>query len=353
MENLDYLCVMFSLIEHIEYSMMTHDCVIIPGWGALIAQYSDSFFNEDAGIINKPQRKVGFNSSVNHNDGLLAQSIVRREGITYDEAVRFIADSVTTFKQQLNDAGEVSLGRLGFFHNNDGLVDFIPFFHESCNDEYFGLRSVNFKTLEQLRKEQEQLQEGESVHETIIVAQRHWARRAMQIAASIIVLLALVPVLTTPVVSIKGHDQASLNLPSVKAPQRQIFNWDTASVNLTIALPQAEVKDSIARAQAKASELKRQQKLEELAKKQKENQALAALDNASGNGKYYLIISSLSNEKQVCEFLGSHDDMKGKMQVLKRGNKFRIYVARDNNANNLYKIKSSLPERYHDAWVCD
>lgn len=342
---------MFSLIEHIEYLMMTHDCVIVPGWGALIAQYSDSFYNEEAGVINKPQRKVGFNSSVNHNDGLLAQSIVRREGITYDEAIHFIADSVTTFKQQLNEAGEVSLGRLGFFHNNDGLTEFIPFFHERCNDEYFGLRSFNFKTLEQLRSEQEQT--TITIPQETVVPQRHWARRAMQIAASIIVLLALVPILTTPIVDFKNQHQASLNLPQVKTSQRTVFNWDTASVDLAIALPQVEIEDSIARAEARVAEIKKQEELAKKAAKEKEEQVIAALDNTNKSGKYYLVISSLSNEKQVREYLGSHNDMKGKMNVLKRGNKFRIYVARDNNANNLYKIKSSLPQRYSDAWVCD
>ncbi len=325
---------MFSLIEHIEYLMMSHDCVIVPGWGALIAQYSDSFYNEEAGIINKPQRKVGFNSSVNHNDGLLAQSIVRREGITYDEAVRFIADSVTTFKQQLNAGNEVSLGRLGFFHSNEGLVDFIPFFHESSNDEYFGLRSVNFKTLAQLRKEQEEAEQP--VVETVVV-RTSWAKRAMQIAASVIVLLALVPILTTPILR-ESDTFAGLNLPEIKKPTRPVFNWDSAKVDLAVTLPEQAIEA--------------QKTVKPIAKKDDKANLETSLANTSGSGRFYLIISSLSTEKQVKEYLGSHHDL-GELQVLKRGNKYRIYVARDNSADKLYKIKRELPERYHDAWVCD
>lgn len=331
---------MFSLIEHIEYLMMSNDCVVIPGWGALIAQYSDSFFNKESGVISKPQRKVGFNSSVNHNDGLLAQSVVRHEGITYDEAVRFIADSVTTFKQQLNAGNEVSLGRLGFFMNNGGLIEFIPFFHESSNDEYFGLRSVNFKTLSQLKAEQEQ--PAEVVEQAAEPTQRKsWGRRALQMAASIIVLLALVPVLTTPIVSDQNQNLASLNLPKVTMPQQGRVNWDTLKANFAIALPAQALEDT--KEEAPAQEV--------IAEEQPTTQEV--LSNAGTSGKYYLIISSLSNEKQVKEFLGSHHDLEGKMQVLKRGNKFRIYVARDDNASNLYKLKASLPERYKDAWVCD
>ena len=327
---------MFSLIEHIEYLMMSNDCVVIPGWGALIAQYSDSFYNSEAGIINKPQRKVGFNASVNHNDGLLAQSIVRREGITYDEAVRFIADSVTTFKQQLNEGNEVSLGRLGFFHVSDGLIDFIPFYHERCNDEYFGLRSINFKTLDQIRQEQQVQQVITEVVQPAPPARRRGrsvALRTLQIAASILLLLALVPVLTTPIVSTFSNQQASLVLPSVKMPEKAAFNWDTTRVELAVALPQETTTQAVAQEQEPETE--------------------PNFEAANGSGKYYLIISSLSNEKQVKEYLGSHHDMEGKMKVLKRGKKFCIYVARDNNPTNLYKVKYTLPERYHDAWVCD
>lgn len=325
--------------------MISHDCVVVPGWGALIAQYSDSFYSEADGIISKPQRKVGFNSSVNHNDGLLAQSIVRREGISYDEAVRYIADSVTTFKQQLNAGNEVSLGRLGFFHSNDGLIDFIPFYHETSNDEYFGLRSVNFKTLAQLRQEQEAAQE-QPVVETVVV-HTSWARRAMQIAASIVVLLALVPVLTTPILKDSDSTLASLKLPEVKQPARTtIFSWDSAQVDLAVAIPEQEIETQ------QAIE-KRLAKVQKMAADEAKEKVETSFASTSGSGRYYLIISSLSTEKQVKEYLGSHKDMQGKMHVLKRGNKYRIYVARDNNANKLYKIKHELPERYHDAWVCD
>lgn len=309
--------------------MMSHDCVVVPGWGALIAQYSDSFYNKETGIINKPQRKVGFNSSVSHNDGLLAQSIVRREGITYDQAVRFIADSVVTFKQQLLEGNDVSLGRLGFFHSNEGLTEFIPFYHETRNDQYFGLRSINFKTLAQLHEEQGQEQEQIST----VVVRTNWTRRAMQIAASVILLIALVPVLTTPMMHSDDNTLASLNLPEVKKPSRPVFNWDSAKTDLAIALPE------------QAFEVRQQATVEPKVE--------VADIKTNDTGRYYLVISSLSNEKQVREYLGSHHDLEGKMQVLKRGNKYRIYIARDNNAANLYKVKATLPDRYGDAWVCD
>ncbi len=327
---------MFSIIEHIEYLMMSHDCVIIPGWGALIAQYSDASFNHEDGTIGKPQRKLGFNSAINHNDGLLAQSIVRREGITYDEAVRFIAMSVTTFKQQLADGNEVSLGRLGFFSSNDGLVDFIPFYHEISNDEFFGLRSINFKTLAQLQQEQEISREPDD--NTSVVQHVSWGRRAMQMAASIIVLLALVPVLTTPI--LRSDSFASLSLPEVKKPQQHTPRWDSVKVDLAVALPQqAFLTDKAAH---------------RVTTKTTDNDSKATITDTDGTGRYFLIISSLKSKKTALKYVQSHHDINGhELNVLKRGNIYRIYIARDNDPATLLKIKKSLPERYNNAWVCD
>ena len=33
---------MISMIEHIEYLMLSHDCVVVPGFGAFIAQHNES-----------------------------------------------------------------------------------------------------------------------------------------------------------------------------------------------------------------------------------------------------------------------------------------------------------------------
>ena len=73
--------------------MTRHDCVVIPGWGAFIANCSPARYDADREVMERPHRSIGFNASVSHNDGLLAQSLLRREGMDYDEAMRFIADT--------------------------------------------------------------------------------------------------------------------------------------------------------------------------------------------------------------------------------------------------------------------
>ena len=159
---------MFSIIEHIEYLITRHDCVVIPEWGAFIANYSFSSYDEEQGLIRAPLRLISFNASVSHNDGLISQSIMRREGLDYSEAMRFIADSVTACRQQLSMGCEVSMGRLGYFKSNDsGHIEFVPFINDEACDSFYGLSDMEIKTVEVLEQE---LVEQENAHTAIIGA---------------------------------------------------------------------------------------------------------------------------------------------------------------------------------------
>lgn len=324
---------MFSLNEHIEYLMMRHDCVVIPGWGALVAQYSESFYDEADGVIQRPMRKVGFNASVNHNDGLLAQSLVRRERLTYDQAVRFIEQSVNSYKQQLAEGGELGMGRLGFFHSDaQGHVEFIPFYHEMCNDQYFGLRSVKFTPLADLNKPI--AESGKAV----VVSTNWWKTRAMQTAASIVVLLGLSVLLTTPIILDRNHENmASLNLPSVSKPHSEVVDWSDVKADLAVGLPAQAIQDK------------------NLAGKKRHQQDANANQNnllLNEGGSYYLVISSLNNPKQVNAFLASNADIAEHTQVLHSGKYYRVCVARSHNQSHLYNVKAQLPAKYGDAWIC-
>lgn len=315
---------MYTIIEHIEYLLTSHDCVVIPGWGALVAQYGESHYNPVAGHIERPRREVGFNASVNHNDGMLAQSIVRREGISYDDAMRVVSKSVSMFRQQLSQGNEVSLGRLGFFKSTDDQrIEFIPFYHERSNDNYFGLHNVKLRPL------------SEEAHRAEAAAafapqspRRHAWSRPLQVAASILVLLCLTVVLTTPVIVNRNHqDYATLNLPKVTMPQQQVLDM-TAADNGTQQAPADHPTEQEANVEPASSLL---------------------LDEG---GNSLLVVASLSSMEQVEVYKQHHADLADKMQVSKASKKlYHVYVARSNDKKHLYALKAQLPDKYKKAWV--
>ena len=74
---------MLTILPHIEYLIRNNDCVIVPGFGAFISHIVPASLGED-GLLTAPCRLLGFNEALQHNDGLLANSLMRKSGVSYD-----------------------------------------------------------------------------------------------------------------------------------------------------------------------------------------------------------------------------------------------------------------------------
>ena len=298
--------------------MTRHDCVVIPDWGAFIANYSAASYDEGQGVMARPQRYLGFNSSVSHNDGLIAQSIMRREGLSYPEAMRFITDSVTTFRQQLSSGGEVSVGRLGYFKVNDGgHIEFVPFDNQYACDRFYGLSDMEIKSVSILEQE---LAEQETTR-TAGVSDRPnlFSRKAARIAASVAVLIGLGVVLSTPIIVDRNHDIAGM-APELTAPQSQ---------QLGVTVQQGVVTQPIEMVESYPG--------------------LSATGNSSG--KYYMVIATLRNQQELDAFKVKYTDLVPYMKMLDYKGYTCVYVARSDDYGTLMGLRSELPERLRDVWI--
>jgi len=301
------------MVEHIEYLLTCHDCVVVPGWGAFIANYNTARYNHDRQVLERPRRVVGFNASVNHNDGLLAQSIMRREGVTHDEAMRMIEDNVTVYRQQLAAGTEVSMGRLGYFMRGAaGTAQFVPFFHMNTTDQYYGLADIDIKRVAVLERERAlaaQPQTEVIAEEAPAVAPTRnlFTRKAVQIAASVAVLLGMGVLLTTPVIINRDNQQQAAVVPTVTAPAVQQV---------------VTVEDY---------------------------PALASVGNTSG--KYHMVIASLRNQQELQAFKDLNPKLVPYMKTLQYKGLTCVYVARSDDYNTLMNLRSELPEQYRNVWI--
>ena len=314
-----YFCMMFSIIEHIEYLITRHDCVVVPGWGAFIANYSASHYDAEAGVMMRPRRSISFNASVNHNDGLLAQSMVRREGMDYNEAMKFIADSVTTFRQQLAMDCEVSMGRVGYFRRNEGrFIEFVPFYHDNGTDQFFGLDDLEIKGVEALERDAALADDTA----TVVVPERRnlFIRKATRIAASVAVLIGLGVVLSTPVIVDRNHHDMASMAPTVSAPQTQ---------QLAVTVEQGVSAQGIT---------------------QVTNQSgIASVGNETGH--YYMVIATLRNQQEWEAFKNANPTLVPFMKILKYKGFMCVYVARSDDYKTLMGLRDELPERLRDIWI--
>lgn len=309
---------MISMIEHIEYLMLSNDCVVVPGFGAFIAQYTSSHNCEQNSTFTSPKRSISFNASINHNDGLLANSIAKKASIPYAEALKQIEKSTTICRQALSDGSEVPFGRLGFFiSNGEGHIEFIPFHHELANDDFFGLQSFTFPTLAERNA---QVATEETVSETysepeINIGRRNWfSHKAVQIAASIVMLVCLTFALSTPIIVDKPtHQLATLNVPTPTMPKHKVV---------------------------KAEEISQQKQVEAASEKKE----------ANSNGRYAIIICSLKKQSQVAQYFQENKDI-NPANVIKKNGYYMIYFNRGDNYQELVKEAKQMPKPYTEFWI--
>ena len=306
------------MIEHIEYLMLSNDCVVVPGFGAFIAQYTSSNNCAQNSTFTSPKRSISFNASINHNDGLLANSIAKKALIPYAEALKQIEKSTAICRQALSDGSEVPFGRLGFFISNaEGHIEFIPFHHELANDDFFGLQSFSFPTLAERNA---QVATEETVSETysepeINIGRRNWfGHKAVQIAASIVMLVCLTFALSTPIIVDKPtHQLATLNVPTPTMPKHKVVKTEGISL-------------------------------------QKQVEAASEKKEADSNGRYAIIICSLKKQSQVAQYFQENKDI-NPANVIKKNGYYMIYFNRGDNYQELVKEAKQMPKPYTEFWI--
>lgn len=306
---------MFSIIEHIEYLITCHDCVAVPGWGAFLANDNPARFQQAGSLIRHPQRSISFNSDLSHNDGLLAHSIMKREGVNYVDAKRIIEEAVTSFRQQLARGTEVYMGNLGYFRPSGKAAEFVPFQQDNACDHFYGLTDLEILTIQALEKYSEKPSKS-----NVLQGRNLFSRKAARIAASIAVLIGMGIMLTTPIIADReNHKMASIT-PTVTAPQPQQLGM---TVQECTAPQETETAET--------------------------NPAFGGVGNTSG--KYYMVIATLRNQHELDAFKKKYSDLVPYMKMMSYKGLTCVYIARSDDYNQLMSLRSKLPERLRDIWI--
>jgi hypothetical protein len=117
-----------------------HDCVVIPGFGGFIANYTPAFIHPVQNTFNPPSRQIMFNASLSHNDGLLASHIARIEGIGFDQALIRITEEVALIQKEVNSGKSVILEGLGSLRaNQENSIIFTPGLFNNYLEDAYGL----------------------------------------------------------------------------------------------------------------------------------------------------------------------------------------------------------------------
>ena len=119
---------MYNLSLHIEYLLLHHDCVVLPGVGAFINVRHAARFDEGAGTWLPMAREVRFNSVLTHDDGLLATSYARKNRLDFQDGRELLRQDLERLRESLKSDGEVTIGNLGILCQAEETLVYKPLY---------------------------------------------------------------------------------------------------------------------------------------------------------------------------------------------------------------------------------
>lgn len=126
-----------------------HDCVLIPGFGGFIGNYTPARIDKSAGTFYPPVKRISFNRNLDHNDGLLVEKISGSSGINYSDARNLVDGFVSDLRRKLHKGEKVVFDNIGSFVNNqEGNVQFEPDRNANYHLDSYGLESFQCSPLE-------------------------------------------------------------------------------------------------------------------------------------------------------------------------------------------------------------
>lgn len=135
--------------KHISDLLYHHECVVVPSFGAFLTRYYSAEINTATNMLRPPSKRVAFNQRIKENDGLLANRIAKKEGISYKKASQKIANAVSNWHQTLSSGKKINLSGVGrLFFDNQGLLQFSPALDINYNIHAYGLNIFRATAME-------------------------------------------------------------------------------------------------------------------------------------------------------------------------------------------------------------
>lgn len=107
--------------------LFSHDCVIVPGFGGFIGNFTPARLDQKTGVYYPPLKQISFNRNLSHNDGLLIGRISMVTGLNYADSRRLVEEFAGEIITKLASGKQVVFDHIGTFANNhENNVQFEP-----------------------------------------------------------------------------------------------------------------------------------------------------------------------------------------------------------------------------------
>ena len=225
LHNHIFLCQM-KIASYIQDLLYRYECVILPGFGAFLAQKQSAYIDEATNNFYPPKKRISFNRQLVKNDGLLANYVAGTENINYQNALGKVQEFVFTLESSLKSDQKVELSNIGqLFLDNDGLIQFEPIANINFLTQSFGFDAIQAEKIDREIYKQ-QVEELEEKTPILFTPEKRKSATVFKYAA--IGLLAI---------GLSGF--AGLNIYSNKVTQHNIAEQQEAESKLQEQIQQA------------------------------------------------------------------------------------------------------------------
>jgi nucleoid DNA-binding protein/cell division protein FtsL len=303
-----------------------HDCVIVPGFGGFIGNYTPARIDKKSGTFFPPVKQISFNRNLNHNDGLLVGRISGSSGINYGDARNMVEEFVSEIRRKLEKGEKVVFDHIGSFNNNqEGNIQFEPDRASNYHLDSYGLESFQLMPLEgyNVRTRVTRPLQKDPVRQVSI-------RKVLWRAAVIIPLLSVLVIVPLKTDLFKSRAETTNLNPLVSAE----FEQNKIAV------------DEIAKIeQAKAEEI-----VSPVTDKQPENEVIAPA--AAEANVYFLITGSFKSEENAISQVNilKEDGFTPEVVVAPNGF-FRVCAMACNDMNTALTKKDSITAKFPGVWI--
>lgn len=208
-----------EILLHLHYLLRHHDCIVLPGWGALVCYDMPALYDEKKGISVAPSRQIRFNTDITADDGILSTSLSRKESISYHSATSKINRQVEEWKESLNQIGHIDLDGIGRFLKLGKNISFIPSTSDFAYNPYRIYSLEDKKVAVKVEKKQIGF----------------IARKFVKVAIMIAIVISFATMLIEPLSNLPNIVKASIlsinNEPSIEFPEA-LFNDNSLDYEL-------------------------------------------------------------------------------------------------------------------------
>ncbi len=174
---------MRNLSTYIEYTLMTQHYVFVPGIGGFMLRDVDASYAN--GKYVPSHREVRFNRFLTNDDGMLANTYMESEGITYDEAITQIRIEVAKINSHIRRHKSYELGNLGIlsYDSDHCLVVKYPK-HFPLDPDCYGLEPLSIHPWTEREKHSQQYVFRPKAD--VVAIPKYWLQRA----AAVLIIIA-------------------------------------------------------------------------------------------------------------------------------------------------------------------